>query len=81
VVKDPDIKPANILVSRPIGTSEFDVTFKLADFGLTNFSIVKNGEHSESVDAHSTQMYSRFHGIVGEECTLTSLSRSRIFAT
>jgi serine/threonine protein kinase len=55
-----DIKPDNILVSTPSGESQFDVTFKLADLGLTGF--VAAGMSDPEVlqrDTHGTQMYSR----------------------
>ncbi|KAF2793632.1 kinase-like protein [Melanomma pulvis-pyrius CBS 109.77] len=54
-----DIKPANILVTEPAGPSKFDVTFKLADLGLTDFvEMAKTGEELNRRDAHGTQMYS-----------------------
>ncbi|ORX99551.1 kinase-like domain-containing protein [Clohesyomyces aquaticus] len=54
-----DIKPANILVSRRSLESDYDVDFKLIDFGLLRF--IKRPLAGESVtcsDMCGTQMYS-----------------------
>ena len=56
-----DIKPANILVSQSTEDSCFDVSFKLADLGLTDFVVkAKNKDGTDNRDAHGTQMYSTF---------------------
>lgn len=66
-----DIKSDNILVSLSTGTSKFDVTFKLADLGLTEFvTVVKRGEEVDSRDAHGTQTYSRSHTLTTNRCVL-----------
>lgn len=56
-----DISPANILVSGNGGSSPYDVTFKLSDFGLTRFE--ENPEDTMDIEARErcgTQMYSTF---------------------
>lgn len=57
-----DIKPDNILVSKSKGTSEFDVTFKLADLGLTNLDLVPQNLR----DLGGTQMFSAPEYCFGE---------------
>lgn len=55
-----DITPRNILVASNGGPSDFDVTFKLADFGLTRFEEKPGkGKYMEGTDRRGTQMYSR----------------------
>lgn len=56
-----DITPRNILVSSNAGSSCCDVTFKLADFGLTRFEKKPDkGKYIEGTDRQGTQMYSRY---------------------
>ncbi|KAF2263815.1 kinase-like protein [Lojkania enalia] len=54
-----DIKPRNILVSRSGGQSEFDITFKLADFGKTRFKEkLADNQATEDIDGCGSQTYS-----------------------
>ncbi|KAF1974922.1 hypothetical protein BU23DRAFT_553149 [Bimuria novae-zelandiae CBS 107.79] len=54
-----DIKPDNILVTTKFGPSTFDVMFKLADLGLTDFEYaVKRGVELSSKNNRGTQMFS-----------------------
>jgi len=72
-----DIKPDNILVSQSTNSARYDVTFKLADLGLTDFVIKKRKDQDiNNRDAHGTQMYSEFNYRVRYEHTLTDLRRS-----
>ena len=60
-----DIKPDNILVSQSTNNSIYDVTFKLADLGLTDFVIKKRKDQDvNNRDAHGTQMYSKLYYVV-----------------
>ncbi|KAF5716911.1 serine threonine kinase [Fusarium mundagurra] len=53
-----DIQPANILVFREEGTSTYDVSFKLADFGLAEIVRTNGGEGVKvPVDNEGNRMY------------------------
>jgi serine/threonine protein kinase len=55
-----DIKPDNILFTQSTNNTNYDVSFKLADLGLTDFVIKKKkGQDVNNHDAHGTQMYSK----------------------
>jgi serine/threonine protein kinase len=56
-----DIKPDNILVTARFGPSRFDVMFKLADLGLTEFDyVIKRSGERASKNNSGTQMFSTF---------------------
>jgi serine/threonine protein kinase len=56
-----DIKGKNILVTKRNGPSRFDVTFKLADFGLADFEYSGRDPHKHARrDMHGTQMFSEW---------------------
>lgn len=53
-----DIKPANILISRPLSPSEPRIVFKLIDFAFTNFQRWSKLEDAHDFDQGGTQLYS-----------------------
>ncbi|KNB20341.1 serine/threonine protein kinase [Fusarium oxysporum f. sp. lycopersici 4287] len=54
-----DIQPANILVFREEGNSAYDVSFKLADFGLAEIVRIDGGEGvTVPIDNEGNRMYS-----------------------
>ncbi|KAI1008357.1 hypothetical protein LB504_001269 [Fusarium proliferatum] len=54
-----DIQPANILVFREEGNSAYDVSFKLADFGLAEIVRINGGEGATvPIDNEGNRMYS-----------------------
>ncbi|KAF2735007.1 kinase-like protein [Polyplosphaeria fusca] len=54
-----DIKLDNILVSEPLDSNPYNVSFKLVDFGLTTLEKKpKRGKEVKSRDSQGTQMYS-----------------------
>ncbi|KAG5768528.1 hypothetical protein H9Q72_003994 [Fusarium xylarioides] len=54
-----DIQPANILVFREEGTSTYDVSFKLADFGLAEIVRTNGGKGVKvPIDNEGNRMYS-----------------------
>ncbi|KAF2644780.1 kinase-like protein [Massarina eburnea CBS 473.64] len=72
-----DIKPANILVFSGESQGDYDVTFKIADLGLSHFKTkVRHGEPIPTKDAYGTPMYS-----APECCRLADLQQSSILIT
>jgi serine/threonine protein kinase len=52
------VKPANILVISRGAISQFDWQFKLADFGLSHFTIRKSSEEeATATDSQGTRTY------------------------
>ncbi|PVI06060.1 hypothetical protein DM02DRAFT_34015 [Periconia macrospinosa] len=52
-----DIKPTNILVTKPKSRSRYDVTFKLADMGLSHFAPAQKEGESRTKDTRGTQIF------------------------
>ncbi|KAF1948009.1 kinase-like protein [Clathrospora elynae] len=73
-----DIKPDNILISEKHGESRFDVSYKLADLGLTGFVLANEVDEEVHLrDVHGTQMYSAPEYYHGENNRLAQQSITR----